>query len=206
MQKIIGIITLFAIVFSSYALFAESRKRWASARYQPVAGFLESDATLSHWFKQYVNTTSGNPEFKDFLKRLVNSDILWQRNRRAGLTHNQLYSPLLTLTEKNWRRIDRMTPDEKRETKLAMLELDIVLAIIDATLPDSAHEEFRREVLRGAKPLREVAKLPKNAVEVMTFTLMGHKVSNRINKGTAESNVENLRFSNPEQRDSFPIQ
>lgn len=182
MKKLIAILIVLIATAIALEVAAQNRNRWASARYQPVAGYLEADATLSTWYRQYIDTTAGGMSFEAFLKKLSTSEVLWQRSNRAGIRHKQLYSPIVKLLEVNWQDAEKMNADERESVRLAMLELDIALAAVDATLPKTAHEEFRREVFRGAKPLTEVAKLPMPAVEAMTFTIMNHKVSERINE------------------------
>lgn len=188
MKKLIAILTLLIVTAVALELAAQTGSRWASNRYQPVADFLGADATLSKWYMQYVDTTRGEVTFNDFLKKLSSSEVLKQRSRRAGLSHNQLYSPIVTLLEKDWSALDEMSKQELATIKLSILELDIALAAVDATLPNTAHEEFRREVIRGAKPLTEVAKLPNTAVEAMSFTIMDHRVTERINSASPKSN------------------
>lgn len=200
MRRTISAVAVITLLLASALGLAETKGRWASAKYQPIAGFLGPEATLSLWFKQYVDTTSGDVGFKDFLMKLSNSDVLSERNRRAGLEHNQLYSPILTLLEKDMRNFERMDTHEKAEVRMAILELDIALAVIDATLPKSAHEEFRREILRGAKPLREVAMRPTSAIGAMALTLSERKVTERINQPVPEPPAEGPRLTAPEIR------
>lgn len=203
MKISVAIIVSLAVIFTSATALTQKMNRLTSAKYRPVTEFLEADSTLSQWFKQYVDTTSGAVNFNDFLRRL-GSEILRQRSRRAGLTHNQLQSPIVTLAGKDWNALDSnsMSKQELDSIRRSMLELDIVLAAIDATLPDTSLEEFRREVLRGAKPLTEVAKLPMSAVEAMTFTIMGSKVSERINNPPAKKTPP--KITTPEMKPYFP--
>lgn len=190
MKLLIKIVTIVAVVALSATAAAQKKNRLLVAKYQPVVQFLDIDTTLGQWFKQYVDTTSGSPSFKDFLNRLSDSEVLLHRSTRAGLSHNQLYSPVVTLLETKWSDIANMSDQDIASVRLAMVELDIALAAIEATFPSTAYEEFRREVIRGAKPLTEVAKLPMPAVEAMTFTIMTHKVSDRINNPTVRKTPE----------------
>lgn len=187
MKKIITIIIVALIICSFGLAGAQPRSGLASAKYYPVAKFLNPESSLSVWFKQYVDTTSGNHEFGDFLKALSASEVLSQRSQKAGLSHNQLYSPIITLAEKNWDEMENMNAEELATVRLAMLELDVALAAIDATLPATAHEEFRREVIRGAKPLTGVAKLQKGSVEQSSPTTMQTLIlEERINNPTVK--------------------
>lgn len=206
MKKIvIAIITLTLLVVASTG-FAGPNDRLTSAKYRPVIDFVGPDATLSKWFRQYVDTTNGGLTFNNFLKKLSTSEILYQRSNRAGLEHNQLYAPIIALLGEDWKSMDKMDEKDLASIKISMMELDIALAAVDATLPSQALEEFRREVLRGAKPLTEVAKVPRSATDVMTFTIMDHKLSDRLNKSGSSAPVNppinlpertNPRLENP---------
>lgn len=182
MKKIIITTVALALTLTLSNASAERQNNRIYAKYYPVTEFMKPDSTLGKWFRQYIDTTSGKREFSDFLKRLSESEVLWQRSRKAGLSYGQLYSPIITLLTKDLTDMRGMTDQEMATIRLSMLELDIALSAIDSTIPPTAHEEFRREVLRGAKPLTQVAKLPISAVEAMSFTIMTHKVSERLNK------------------------
>lgn len=183
-----SIIKIVIVVLTVLALVgvSEARNNFAKARYFPVTEFLEEDAVLSQWYEQYVKTTTGDTSFNDFLKRLSESEVLSLRGKKAGLTHNQIFSPIVTLINKDWMNLNQMSEGERSTARLAMLELDIALAAVESTLPAEAHEEFRREVIRGAKPLTEMAKTP-GAIDVMRYTLSGHDLSDRINKPTVKT-------------------
>ncbi len=192
MKKLITIAIIGIIAFTGAIAEAQRNNRLTSAKYQPVNNFMESDATLSQWFKQYVDTTAGSLTFKDFLKKLSSSDVLWQRSKRAGVSHNQLYSPITTLVNKNWNEVDEMNQQEQASIRISMLELDIALSAVEASLPRTALEEFRREVLRGAKPLSEVAKLPESATDTMVFTIKDRELSDRLNSAKpSQKNIPN---------------
>lgn len=213
MKKIIIALAVMAVIFSSIELRAETKNKIYFAKYRPVANFLEEDSTLSKWYKLYIDTTESGGTFKDFLKKLSNSEVLWQRGIRAGLTHNQLYSPIIGLMDKDMNDLSDMNEKDRAAVRDFMLQLDVALAAIDSTLPTSAREEGQIEVFRGAKPLRAVAeakpvkedaKKPISAVEAMTFTLMTHKLSDRINEKSpvkapqnAPRQMDDPRFENP---------
>lgn len=207
MKKIITIIVALLIIIMSGTSMAKP-KNTADAKYYPVVQFVEYDSTLSQWYKQYIDTTKSNVTFNDFLKRLSTSEVLYQRSKRAGIEHNQLYSPLLLLVDKNWKQVDRMNSDQIENIRASMIELDIALGAIEATLPQTAYEEFRREVIRGAKPLTEIAEKPKTAIDFMTFTLMDHRVSDRLNQpvnifDTPSSDKATRLVRPPELRNSW---
>jgi len=202
MKKLITIAVIGIIAFTAVAVEARINNSLTSTKYQPVTSFLESEATFSQWFKQYKDTTSGTLTFKDFLKRLSSSDVLWQRSKRAGVSHNQLYSPITTLVNKNWNEMKEMNPQEQASVRISMLELDIALSAVEATLPRTALEEFRREVLRGAKPLSEVAKLPESATDTMIFTIKDRELSDRLNTNMPGQN-KMPRLNNQLERPQF---
>lgn len=199
MKTLTAIIVSLAIILCSFTLYSQNKNKSFVAQYQPIEDMLGPDATLSKWFKQCMKTVSGCDGFEAFLKRLSDSEVLQQRSKRAGLSHNQLYSPIVTLMGKNWKDTEKNSVTERSTIRLSLLELDIALSAVTATLPESAHEEFAREVLRGAKPLTEVAKLPMSAVEAMTFTADGRKLSDRINKtyDVKKAPKDNTQFPNP---------
>lgn len=194
MKKAITIIVAVAVVLIGFSLNAQD-KRYAMAKYSPVADFIPISSTLGQWYKQYMDTTSGEPKFTDFLKKLASSEVLQQMGKRAGIQSNQIYSPIVTLSNKNWKAMDKMSDQELAGIGLAMGELDIALAAIEATIPVTAHEEFRREVIRGAKPLSEVATLPGTATG--TMTMMNHRVSDRINNVPAKPGIRNFIWLKP---------
>lgn len=190
MKRTISVVVGITIILLSGTVAGQAKHRMTSANYMPAVALLEQNAKIYQWYSQYSKTTSSKPSIENFLQRLSTSEVLVERSKRAGLSHNQLFSPIITLMEKNWSGIDEMDSSEIATIRLSLLELDIALAAIEATLPNSAHEEFRREVLRGAKPLSEVAKLPSSAVEAMqkmTFTEKEHIVTDRINNPTIKT-------------------
>lgn len=194
MKKLITIMAIILMGLLSLNLNAQVRNKYASAKYSPVSEFMDINTVLGQWYKQYKDTTSGPSGFEDFLRKLSDSEILLQRSKRAGVSHNQLYSPIITLLNKDFAALDMMREEELSTIQISMVELDIALAAIEATVPDSAIEEFRREILRGAPPLTEIAgakkkteggvqKLPPSPVQVMQgLTVPEHKVSDTLNK------------------------
>lgn len=168
MKKLITLLVFVLVIMLSFNAFGQNGRRLANAKLMPVVEFLETNSTLAQWYGQYIKTTTGKASFNDFLKRLSTSEVLAQRGKRAGLSHNQIYSPIATMMGKNYGQIDKMETTELSTIRLSMLELDLALAAIEATIPKSAYVEFRNEVIRGAKPLTEVAKLPGGAAAAMT--------------------------------------
>lgn len=182
MKKLTSTILAVSILLLALGVITVPRDGNAVTKYSPIVDFIDLNSTLGEYYKQYIDTTSGKKDIEDFLKRLSKSGALLQRYKRAGLTHNQLYAPIVTLLGIALDDINNLTEGQMATVRLSMVELDMALLAIMSTVVQNAQVEFRNEVLRMAPPLSEVAGLPPSAVETMkTLTVPEHKVSDRLN-------------------------
>lgn len=195
MKKIIAIGIAIILLIIAQSTLAQNRN-FASARNVSFEELINEESTLGRWFKQYKDTTSNYQGFDGLLVLISKSEAILERRKIAGLTHNQLHSPITTLVGKDWGNLNEMQQSEISTIRIAMVELDIALSAIMATLPKTAHEEFIREVIRDAPPLTQVAaagevskdvkeaiKVPPSSIDTMkTLIIPEYIVTNRINK------------------------
>jgi hypothetical protein len=195
MKKFIALTVTITLLVISLAANAQVRRNYASAKDVSLDELINMESTLGQWYTQYKETTSNYQGFDGLLMLISKSEAISERREIAGLTHNQLHSPIVTLSGKDWGELDEMQQSELATIRIAMVELDIALSAIMATLPKTAHEEFIREVIRDAPPLTQVAatgqvskdvkeavKVPPSSIETMkALTLPDYIVTERVN-------------------------
>ena len=144
------------LLISFGGMTAEGRGRYY-AKYSPISEFIEPTSTLGIWFRDYVETIYGASGFGDFLSRLAESRSLRHLAKKAGVSYDDLYTSIQFLMRIDISKLRHMDGLEAKRVREAMLKLDIALSAIDILLSPPAREEFRREVLRRARPLSQVA-------------------------------------------------
>lgn len=187
MRKVTILMVAVAVFLVSGNLAARG-ERIEFAKYKPVIQFVDPDSTLTAWYKQFVDTTTGDRSFNTFLMRLKGSDVFFERVRRAGVSEDDLSDLISDLTVIDWANIHKMDQQKWEGVRLAMVEFDVALGHTEGSLPKSARKEFRQEVFSKAEPLTAVAvggarnkQSSVSAIDAMTLNLSEQKLSERIN-------------------------
>lgn len=155
MKKILLIALI--ISFISAPSLLSAKNNIYLAKYKPVSKFMDQNSTLSQWYMQYYDTTSGNRSFKDFLERIASSDVAFNEAKRRGIRNSQLTSLISELATFDLNNVKNIGENAWLIIKQNMDRLDVLLMSLEAYRTDSEKEEFRREIFRGARPLTEVA-------------------------------------------------